>query len=323
MLPNGMQLFKPTWKTTWIKTTEELKSSIEWMMAEEKLGVDTETAGWQVGNETLCLVQVGMPTRKEVLLIDPLTIPDLAPMLPVLEESGPLKIAHNGSFEKKQFERYKLPYKNTADTFFMAKELRADLPGHSLRACCREILGFDLSKAEQTSDWFQRPLTFSQTEYAVSDAEVAVYLYDALKEFEDLLYFDPELEMEELMGILRAARDEHYALTRAVAKELALCLAKQERLKSCIKERLEAGEPAYEGVFGEAKMNQSRKFEINPAKLREVFPEFAEDLIRETVEKKALLEALEARGFSKKRMDEVNEVVGFTNRLSIKLSDSE
>lgn len=315
--------YTPTWTHRWIRTFDELKNVIPMLSQEVKLGVDTETSGWREGKEQLCLIQIGAPSKREVILIDALTVEDLSPLEEIFRGTSPIKIAHNASFEERQFARHKLPFKGVTDTLTLSRQLRPDLPSHALRVCCKEILGFELSKEEQTSDWSVRPLSESQVTYAVGDAEVAVLLYDSLIALQETLVIDPKLEIPELMGLLKSTVEEKYALTKAVAAQVAYCAAREENIKATIKQKLEAGAPPYRGVYGEAEVKKVKKNEISIDKVRELFPEISELVIQEYVERKRMLAVMEEYGISSKRIDEVTDQIGFTPRLILKLSDEE
>lgn len=315
--------YTPSWKYRWIKTYDELKKVIPLLSQEAKLGVDTETAGWREGNEKLCLIQIGVPSKTEVLLIDALSVEDLSPLEEIFRGSLPIKIAHNASFEERQFARHKLPFKGVVDTLTMARQLRPDLLSHALRVCCKEILGFELSKEEQTSDWSLRPLSDSQVMYAVGDAEVAVLLYDALMALQESLVIDSTLDVSGLMGLLKSTVEEKYELTRDVAAKVAYCSAREENIRSKIKQKLEEGAPPYKGEHGEAEVKKIKKNEINIEKVREVFPEISELVIQEFIEKKRMVSVMEEYGIPTKRIDDVTDQIGFTSRLVIKLSEDE
>ena len=49
-----------------------------------------------------------------------------------------------------------------------------------LRHACAALLGVEVNKAQQTSDWEQRPLTEAQLVYAATDAAVLPLLYGAV-----------------------------------------------------------------------------------------------------------------------------------------------
>ncbi|MEI6517748.1 MAG: hypothetical protein WCN89_03555, partial [bacterium] len=60
----------PCYEFDWVRTAEELGQAVESLGSEAVLSVDTETSGWQTGNEQLCLIQIGIPSIRRVLLVD-------------------------------------------------------------------------------------------------------------------------------------------------------------------------------------------------------------------------------------------------------------
>ena len=57
----------PTFPFDWIRTAEELTQAADSLVGEPIISVDTETSGWQTGNEQLCLIQIGIPSKKTTL----------------------------------------------------------------------------------------------------------------------------------------------------------------------------------------------------------------------------------------------------------------
>ena len=60
----------PSYAFDWIRNLEELTRAAESISKEPIISVDTETSGWQTGNEQLCLIQIGIPSTRQVLLVD-------------------------------------------------------------------------------------------------------------------------------------------------------------------------------------------------------------------------------------------------------------
>ncbi|MBN8550226.1 MAG: hypothetical protein J0M12_12985, partial [Deltaproteobacteria bacterium] len=52
-----------SWKYEWVDSESQLAAVAEAVRTEEFVAIDTETAGWETGNERLCLIQIGLPTR--------------------------------------------------------------------------------------------------------------------------------------------------------------------------------------------------------------------------------------------------------------------
>jgi DNA polymerase III epsilon subunit-like protein len=307
------------WEFEWIETAEKLSEISELLAKEDVISIDTETVGWQSGNERLSLVQIGVPSKKHVYIIDPLAIEDISAMQKFISSPAPLLIAHNIQFEEKQFARHGIKLKGGVDTLSLARELRPDLPNHTLQTCCRLILGIEISKTEQVSDWSLRPLSAEQLKYARLDAELAYALYAVLAEMQAKLEIDLSLKVSDLMGLLSQTVEQRFELLEEISPELALLNARDKALRETIKLKLIQGEPPYEGEYGECKVSKVKKTEINPQKVRNIFPEFAALAITEHVERDRLKSLMKEYGVPEDKLDLVLDITGYTDRLNLTL----
>jgi hypothetical protein len=311
----------PVFGFEWVTTSDELARAAETLANEPLISVDTETAGWQTGNEQLCLIQIGVPSRKHVYLVDVLATGAPMALTPVMAAPEPLIIAHNASFEERQFARYDIKVRGIRDTLTMARDLRPDLPNHTLRTCCRLLLNLELSKEQQTSDWSVRPLSEQQIRYARLDAEVALTLYDYLAGLERQVAQELDSPLPTLMQEYSDVVNRRYALTAAIAHELAYLQARESKLKETIRQRLVEGEPAYDGPAGRCSISKVRRTEVNPLRVREVFPEFADQVIQEHVDRKRFEMFARERGLPKSAIELVLDTTGYNDRLSISVKD--
>ncbi len=312
---------QPSYEFEWINTAEELSRVAEGLAGQPILSVDTETSGWQVGNEQLCLIQIGVPTEKRVVLVDVLKTGAPTALAPVLSAPTPLIIAHNASFEERQFARYDMKVKGVRDTLTMARQLRPDLPNHTLRTCCKLLLGLELSKTEQVSDWSARPLSEEQVAYARLDAEVALSLYDYLAALEERAARELDLDVPALLKEYNYVVRQKFEISRDISHELAFLQAREGKLKEAIRQRLIDGAPQYEGPLGKCSIQKVKRTEVNPVRVREVFPEFADDVIQEFVDRKRFDAVAKERGLPKNAIESVLDTVGFNDRLNIAIGD--
>ena len=312
---------QPSCEFEWINTAEELSRVAEGLAGQPILSVDTETSGWQVGNEQLCLIQIGVPTEKRVVLVDVLKTGAPTALAPVLSAPTPLIIAHNASFEERQFARYDMKVKGVRDTLTMARQLRPDLPNHTLRTCCKLLLGLELSKTEQVSDWSARPLSEEQVAYARLDAEVALSLYDYLAALEERAARELDLDVPALLKEYNYVVRQKFEISRDISHELAFLQAREGKLKEAIRQRLIDGAPQYEGPLGKCSIQKVKRTEVNPVRVREVFPEFADDVIQEFVDRKRFDAVAKERGLPKNAIESVLDTVGFNDRLNIAIGD--
>ena len=314
-------MYKPTWQSEWVETPARLQEIAALFAAEELITLDTETAGWQTGNERLCLVQVGIPSTQKVYLIDPLVIGDLEPLRAALENDKPEVIAHNASFEERQLGRHNIRIRGIIDTLPLSRKLRPDLPNHTLKTCAKLLVGFDMSKAQQTSDWSARPLSPEQLHYAALDAEIVFEVYGQLMALQSRLEISPTLEVPGLMADLAEVMRQRVRLTSNIATELAYLEARENLIRENIKARLVNGAPKYDGELGTASVTRVKRTEINPVRVREVFPSLADQVITEHVERERLKLVLKEHGLEESELQKVLDITGYNDRLNISLND--
>jgi DNA polymerase III epsilon subunit-like protein len=305
----------------WVTTPEALQEVANLLAKEPLISVDTETSGWETGNEQLCLIQIGVPSSKQVYLVDVLAVGAPKQLAEVLANPTILTVAHNASFEERQFDRYGLRVKGIRDTLTMSRALRPDLPNHTLRTCCRLLLNKEISKEQQVSDWSRRPLSPEQIEYAALDAEIALDLYFYLAALEEQVNRDIEHDVPTLMAEYASLSRRKFELTAAIAHDLAFLNARQEKLKEVMRQKLGDGAPPYDGEFGKASVTKVKRTEVNPDKVREIYPELAPDVIKEYVDRKRFEALALERGLPKRAIENVLDTVGYNDRLTLALKD--
>ena len=159
----------------WVASNEELRQVCGSLRGEPTLGLDVETT---IGTHRLCLVQIA--SSRETLLLDALEVSELGPLAELLEDPEIVKVIHQARFERSVLGSHGIELDSVVDTLELSRSAhgRQVEGGHGLKAVCERELGLEISKAEQTSDWTQRPLSPEQVEYAAVDAEVLLRLYE-------------------------------------------------------------------------------------------------------------------------------------------------
>ena len=312
---------QPTYEFEWATTADDLARVSEQLIGQPILSVDTETSGWQVGNEQLCLIQIGVPTERRVILVDVLKTGAPTALAPILSAPTPLIIAHNASFEERQFARYDMKVKGIRDTLTMSRQLRPDLPNHTLRTCCKLLLGLELTKQEQTSDWSVRPLSQEQVSYARLDAEVAISLYEYLAALEARASQELDLDIPGLLKEYNYVVRQRFEISREISHEMAFLQAREQKLKDVIRQKLVEGAPNYEGPLGRCTIQKVKRTEVNPELVRSTFPEFADEVIQEYVDRKRFDAVAKERGLPKNAIESVLDTVGYNDRLNIAVGD--
>jgi ribonuclease D len=134
------------------------------------VAVDSETMGLRFRRDPLCVVQLsaGDGTAHVVRLERPgYEAPNLKRLLADPER---LKIFHYGRFDIAMFALY-LGVR-TAPVYctkIASKFARTYTDKHGLKDVTRELLGVEISKAQQSSDWGAAALSQEQLAYAASD----------------------------------------------------------------------------------------------------------------------------------------------------------
>jgi ribonuclease D len=164
------------------------------------VAVDTETMGLNPHRDRLCLVQLsaGDGTAHLVQLL-PRTLGgtgyDCPNLKRVLSDQSVVKLMHFARFDVGVLQhRLGVPVNPVKCTKIAAKLVRTFTDRHGLRDLCRELLGVEISKQQQTSDWGAVELTPEQLAYAASDVLHLHALWDKL---EALLRREGRLELAE------------------------------------------------------------------------------------------------------------------------------
>lgn len=147
------------------------------------VAVDTETMGLVPGRDRLCLVQLssGDGTAHLVQIAPGQTeAPNLCAML---EDPGTLKLFHFARFDIAALQAaFGVVAAPVWCTKIASRLVRTYTDRHGLKYLTQELLGVDLSKQQQSSDWGAAELTEAQLSYAASDVLYLHRLKDELSE---------------------------------------------------------------------------------------------------------------------------------------------
>lgn len=145
------------------------------------VAVDCEMLGLRVGRDRLCLVQLRDHVGEPHLVHFPEAKYNAPNLCRVLNDTATVKIFHFGQTDIAYLSHY-LGAVTTPifDTKIAAKLARRNLDKHGLEDLCRDMLGIELSKAAQSSDWGAAQLTEAQQQYAARDVLYLHQLRDTL-----------------------------------------------------------------------------------------------------------------------------------------------
>lgn len=146
------------------------------------VAIDTETMGLDPRRDRLCLVQLS-DGNGDAHLVQIARGQRHAPNLErLLTDPATLKLFHFGRFDiaalKQAFGVTTAPVWCTK---IASKLIRTFTDRHGLKYLLLELVGVDVSKQQQTSDWGATDLTDAQKEYAASDVLYLHPLKDALE----------------------------------------------------------------------------------------------------------------------------------------------
>ncbi len=147
------------------------------------LAVDTETTGLNPFRDRLCVVQLSDGNGVAHLVqFPPGEMAAAAPnLVQVLADPQRLKIFHFARFDLAILHRRLgvLP-QPVYCTKVASKLVRTYTDKHGLKELCREVLGVEVSKQQQSSDWGAAELTNDQLSYAAQDVAYLHALKDRL-----------------------------------------------------------------------------------------------------------------------------------------------
>jgi ribonuclease D len=145
------------------------------------VAIDTETLGLQVGRDRLCVVQLsrGDGSADVVQIARGQTrAPNLEKML---RDANVLKLFHFGRFDMATLcHAFGVMPAPVYCTKIASKISRTYTDRHGLKDLTRELLGVEISKQQQSSDWGAEALSDAQLAYAASDVLYLHALRDKL-----------------------------------------------------------------------------------------------------------------------------------------------
>ena len=138
------------------------------------IAIDTETMGLDLNRDRLCVVQLSPGDGSaDVVQIAPHAAadPSAAPNLKrLLADSRLLKIFHFARFDLGMlYKAFGIMAEPVYCTKIASRLSRTYTDKHGLKDLVREVLGQDLSKQQQSSDWGSSELSEAQISYAAAD----------------------------------------------------------------------------------------------------------------------------------------------------------
>ena len=149
------------------------------------LAIDTEAMGLIHGRDRLCLVQISNGDG-QAHLVQIAKGQEAAPNLQALIEGKPEPaLMHFARFDLAALHGglgIRVP--GVICTKIASKLARSYTDRHGLKDLCHELLGIDISKQQQSSDWGAETLSKAQLSYAASDV---LYLHQIAERLQAML----------------------------------------------------------------------------------------------------------------------------------------
>ncbi|MFA7276816.1 MAG: ribonuclease D [Pseudobdellovibrionaceae bacterium] len=158
------------------------------------VAIDTETMGLNLVRDRLCLLQLSFGDGNAHLVRFPAggnyDCPNLKRLLsdPTIE-----KLFHFGRFDIASIRAYLgILVAPVYCTKTASRLCRTFTDKHSLKELCRDLLGVELNKQQQSSDWGAHELTEDQKNYAASDV---LYLHRLRAKLDDILVRENRMDV--------------------------------------------------------------------------------------------------------------------------------
>jgi len=149
-------------------------------MAKPIVAIDTETRGLKIPRDRLCLIQ--LCDDEGVVAFVRYTGKEAPNLKKLLESPKVIKLFHFGRFDIAVLKHYmNVSVQPVFCTKIASKLVRTYTDRHSLKDLVLELLGKEMDKSNQSSDWARSDLSDSQIDYAANDVRVLIPLYEKVK----------------------------------------------------------------------------------------------------------------------------------------------
>jgi ribonuclease D len=191
----------------YIETSEDLEAFARQARQAEIIALDIEGDSMFHYQEKVCLVQ--MAANGQSVVIDPLTVKDLSPLKPILENAGIRKVIHGADYDIRSIYRdFGIAITNLFDT--QMASMYMGWAETSLEAVVARHFGVELDKKYQKKNWSRRPLPKEMMTYAASDVAylipLALHLTRELEEIGRLQWVVEECRL--LCGVRHAKNND-------------------------------------------------------------------------------------------------------------------
>ncbi len=157
------------------------------------VAIDTETLGLSLHRDKLCLVQLSAGDGSAHLVQMDRSSYDCPNLKALLADQNIVKILHFARFDEAMVQKYLgVSMAPIYCTKIASKLVRTYTDRHGLKDLVRELVGKDMSKQQQSSDWGASELSKAQCEYAASDV---LYLHTLRAKLDVMLHREGRTEL--------------------------------------------------------------------------------------------------------------------------------
>ncbi|WDR01903.1 ribonuclease H-like domain-containing protein [Devosia algicola] len=150
-----------------------------------EVAIDTETMGLHPHRDRLCVVQLSPGDGSADVVQIPADVNSAPNLEKLLADPAVTKIFHYARFDVAVLKhRFGVVTGPVYCTKIASKLVRTYTDRHGLKDLVRELLGNDMSKQQQSSDWGSEKLSSAQLDYAASDV---LYLHDLKRHLDRML----------------------------------------------------------------------------------------------------------------------------------------
>ena len=136
----------------------------------KSVAIDTETMGLNIHRDRLCVIQISGGDGNAHIVQFEQNKYDAPNLKKILSDDSIEKIFHFARFDLASIKHYlHVTIKNIYCTKIASRLIRTYTDSHGLKSICEELLGVEISKKQQSSDWGNVEITEKQLEYAASD----------------------------------------------------------------------------------------------------------------------------------------------------------
>jgi ribonuclease D len=157
----------------------------EGLLLGDSVAIDTEAMGLNPQRDRLCLVQLSRGDGDAHLVQFAPGCYDAPNLKRLLADPGVVKLFHFARFDVAMLYHYLgVMARPLYCTKIASRLVRTFTDRHGLRDLCKDLLGVDLKKEQQSSDWGAASLTEEQLRYAASDVR---YLHALRTRLDEML----------------------------------------------------------------------------------------------------------------------------------------